>query len=214
MGPTVQSVSTIAPTDNQTSASGSHTVAGGLTDSVMIVMINSPQFAEATSANWNGTSMTKLSIGSSSNYWCSAYYLLDPEAGTYNVGVGWSVIEREAVITALTIDNSGIPVYLGEDNNFTGNPSFTGNTTEDDALVVEFIMSQVTTHAPSGSETERSDLTSNTGNYRHSTESLAVATAGSMTIGVTFGANKTYQMKVLQFSARVSAATGNFFNFY
>lgn len=214
MGPTVQSVSTIAPLDNQTSATGAHTVAGGLTDPVMVVMINSPQFAAATSASWNGTAMTQLSVGTSNNYWCSAYYLLDPEAGTYNVGVGWSVIEREAVITALTIDNSGIPVYLGGDNNTGTGPSLTADTTEDDALVVDFIMSQVTTHAPAGSETERSDLTSNTGNYRHSTGSLAVATAGSMTIGVTLGASKTYQMKVLQFSERVSTASGNFFNFY
>lgn len=213
MLPTISSISTIAAIDNQTSVSGAHTVAAGLSNPTMVVMVNSPQFAAANAVNWNGTAMTQLSIGSSSNYWCSAFYLLDPEDGTFNVNVGWAVIEREACITIATIENAGVPVYLGEDNNFTGNPSFSGNTTEDDSLVLEFIMSQVTSHTYGAPQTQHSNFASNVGNYRHSVSSQDVPSAGAVTMGVTFGANKTYQMKVLQLSERVSQDDSAFLNF-
>lgn len=165
--PTVSSVSSQRSLNNITDDNCAHTVAPGLVDSVMLVLVQSPQFSAANSAAWNGTPMTNMSVGSN-NFWCTAFYLRNPEPGSFDASVHWNVISREADIVVLTIEGAGDPVYLGEDSATSSGASFNAVPTAVDALLLDFIMSQITTHTQGSGQTEQVNIDTNVGNYRMS----------------------------------------------
>lgn len=207
--PTVNSVSTDSG-NGVGQFTSSHTVAGSLTDPVLLAVYNSPSFSEPDSVTWQGINLAKLPTRSL-NYWCSAWYLINPPSATSSVVANYSTFPYGLCITAFTLAGAKAISAVTTSSGTGTAPSVTLTNTEDDSLILDFIMSEDQTHTQGTGQTEQSNHTvinSITGfGYRQSTSTKSGSTAGDHTMSVTLGSSVTYQITSLSVDSIDTAFT-------
>lgn len=192
--PTFEAVSTGNTTSSVLELIVPHTVPGSLTDSMVVVLVTSDQFAEATSCLWNASSTTAMTPIEfvTGNFWSQGFYLLNPESGTHSADVYWTTTSNDIGVTVMTFSGAKAVSGANQSGGTGTSPSVAVTTVADDSMLVSFTMSQDTDVAPAGSETERSEF--GVGAYRVSSQTLGVATAGTNNMTQTLTDSKTYQI--------------------
>lgn len=126
------------------------TVPAGLSNTLLIAMVNNPNSAPASSADWNGTSMTQVSGLTSGHFWNKAFYILQPESGAFDLSVNWSVFSHDIAVTVVLIENAGAPDNSVVNSNSTSNVAqdvFTSlNVAQNGSMLVEWFMGDALQH--------------------------------------------------------------------
>ena len=200
-----------------TTTTFSHTVASSLSNSILVFCYSSP-VVNVTAVTWNGTSMTAGATLSIANYYMAYYYLVNPEAGTYNVVASHSSqATNRGLMGAATFTgvNQSTPINVyGITGGTSASPSTSVTTTVDGCMLVSWIFSGVgasITHGASQTElwnSQDSVLERGTADYK-----LGGA-AGSQTMSQTIAVSNTYDLAVIALAPFVVTGSSKFFQFF
>lgn len=141
----------------QISNSVSHTVAAGLTDSILIILASNPT-QQATSAGWNGVLMPGKAQWNTGGFCHSVFWMKNPPAGAFTAGVTWSAFQSGTSMAVLTF--TGVSdVHFGDTTASDTNTSVTVTfpTVGKDSLAVQICTSTTafggTVHSSDGTQT-------------------------------------------------------------
>lgn len=192
--PTFSSVTTGTSTGTVLSLAVAHTVAGGLTNAGMYIMVDSTTSRQVDTCDWNGTIATNIGNRPTGSFFRDIYFVPGPASGTHNVNLTWTAFSANIMVTIITVNNSGSPV-VHDTPGFTGGgttASDTTSTTKDNSLVLSVCATDNSvTQTQAGGQTQESNFTAQNATYRQSTSYKAVAVAGSNTMSVTVSATTT-----------------------
>lgn len=157
-------VSTASPADGSDPIVFSHTVASGLKDSYLIVVVMNKSNDVYNAATWNGTPMTYLPIGEASpTYYTGYFYLKNPEDGTHDVSVTTSGTPTGAAAVAFTVTGAVAPRSPATAHGNGDTASTTVTAPKGDCLMVYSCAAQFGLgHDPLGGETEIAEIQNST----------------------------------------------------
>ncbi len=205
--PAVQSTTTALSSGIVTSVTIPFTVASSLSNPLLVVLITSAFNPKPSNVDWNGTSLTQISISGTSIFFpTSAWYLSIPSAATSNVTVTWSPNNEDVGVTVVLLTDAGTPDDAVLSSSNTGNVGQTIFETitvnQSGSMLLEWMMSDKgmgnTTLA---GQTEIYNTTTSPDPYRVQSSYKGGFATGSQSMGVTVDSGGTtggiYEIAVL-----------------
>lgn len=158
------------------------TVPNGLSNSLLVAMVNNPQFGAANAADWNGTSMTAMS-DLTSQFFARAFYLQNPAPGTFNANINFPFFTHDIAITLVLITDAGPPDNQAQTSGFTNNVAQTVNTTlnvaQNGSLLLSWMMSDINSHITyTGAQTQILNTTTSSQSWRASSSYKSNSSTG------------------------------------
>lgn len=187
-----------------TNLNTTYTVNSGIVSNMLIVLVQSPQSANATSCTWIGVPMTPI-VSNANEFWDTAFFMLNPPVASGNViGVNWSTICNYPVITILQVQNAGGIGIVGSATNSDNHAVVDLTTTQANSLLIDFCMSNAASHTQDGAQVQLSNLLSSNSSYRQSTSSLGTTTIGIYQMGVVLGSAQNWDIRAFEVIPPVS----------
>lgn len=192
-GPTkVGSVATAQNNSSVTTLTIPHTVNASLEDSLLLVMVTNSTGTTPT-GTYNGTAMTAINY-TTANFFGTLLYLRNPTAGTNDIVVNWLSGSGGIGVTAFTVQNAGVPVTDDKSSGSGTTATLAVTSTLQRSMYVDFIQSQSATHAQGTGQTELSNFTVTTSNFRISSSYKRAPYPGTGSMSVTLGSSVDYQI--------------------
>lgn len=180
-----------------------HTVAAGLTNSILVVLTANAQGVVSSAAGWDTDLMTRLPW-TTNNFFGAAYYLKSPKDGTFNVGVTWPVLSRAGVVVVATFTGAKL-VTSGSSNTASGSdsaPTVTFPSSYSTGVALDLCASFTATHTQGGGQTEIKNVTVTNGQgstFRYSASTKdSVDVGNDNTMSVALGSALAWQIFGLQ----------------
>lgn len=168
------------------------TVPSDLQDSVLCVMIANGSGTNAT-GTYNGSTLSAINYTTGA-FFTNLLFIANPTAGTHDIVMNWSLFSTNIGVTAFVVQNAGVPVINNTATDTSTDASVAISSTLGKSLYIDFIMSQPSTQTQATGQTQISNFTVPTANFRFSSSYKAAPYPGTNSMGVTLGSSVPFQI--------------------